>query len=160
VSAPFILAPGEQHAGAPPAGPRRPFFRLASGQTDGLLTLGEVRLPPLTAGPGLHVHAREDELFFVLDGVLTVQVGDELHDIAAGGLAWGARGTPHAFANRGKSPLHVMIMWIPGGAEGLFVEMGTYLQTVTGEPDQQVMAEIQARYGCTHVGPQIPVPGP
>jgi hypothetical protein len=90
--------------------------------------------------------------------MLTVQIGEELHDIAAGGLAWGARGTPHAFANRAESPVRVMIMWIPGGAEGLFEEMGTYLQTVTGQPDHQVVAEIQARYGCTHVGPQIPVP--
>jgi mannose-6-phosphate isomerase-like protein (cupin superfamily) len=87
VSAPFILAPGEKHPGAPPL--ERPFFRFASGQTDGLLTLAEVRLPPLTAGPALHVHANEDELFFVLDGVMTVQVGDHLTDVAAGGLAWG-----------------------------------------------------------------------
>jgi len=91
VSAPFILAPGERHAGAPPL--ERPFFRFASGQTDGLLALAEVRLPPLTAGPNLHVHANEDEMFFVLDGVMTVQVGDQLQEIAAGGLAWGARGT-------------------------------------------------------------------
>jgi hypothetical protein len=77
---------------------------------------------------------------------------------AAGGLAWGARGTPHAFANRAKDPLRIMITWIPGGAEGLFQEMRAYLQTVDGAPDQQVVAEIQARCGCTHVGPQIPIP--
>jgi hypothetical protein len=51
-----------------------------------------------------------------------------------------------------------MIMWIPGGAEGLFQEMREYLQTVDGAPDPQVVAEIQARCGCTQVGPQIPVP--
>jgi mannose-6-phosphate isomerase-like protein (cupin superfamily) len=158
VSAPFILAPGEKHPGAPPL--ERPFFRFASGQTDGLLTLAEVRLPPLTAGPTLHVHANEDELFFVLDGVMTVQVGDRLTDVAAGGLAWGARGVPHAFANRATGPLRIMILWIPGGAEGLFQEMRDYLQSAEGAADQQVVAGIQARYGCTHVGPQIPVPGP
>jgi mannose-6-phosphate isomerase-like protein (cupin superfamily) len=157
MSAPFILAPGERHAGAPPLD--RPFFRFASGQTDGLLALAEVRLPPLTAGPNLHVHANEDEMFFVLDGVMTVQVGDQLREIAAGGLAWGARGTPHSFANRAKDPLRIMIMWIPGGAEGLFQEMRDYLQTVDGAPDPQVVAELQARYGYTHVGPQIPIPG-
>ena len=74
MSAPFVLAPGERHAGAPPLD--GPFFRFASGQTDGLLALGEVRLPPLTSGPNLHVHANEDEMFFVLDGVMTVQVAD------------------------------------------------------------------------------------
>jgi mannose-6-phosphate isomerase-like protein (cupin superfamily) len=156
MSAPFILAPGEQHAGAPPLD--RPFFRFASGQTDGLLALAEVQLPPLTAGPTLHVHANEDEMFFVLDGVMTVQIDEQLHEIAAGGLAWGSRGIPHAFANRAKDPLRIMIMWIPGGAEGLFQEMRAHLQVADGAPDQQVVAEIQARYGCTHVGPQIPIP--
>jgi uncharacterized cupin superfamily protein len=55
-----------------------------------LAALAEVRLPPLTAGPNLHVHTREDELFVVLDGVMTVQVGDQLQEIGAGGLAWRA----------------------------------------------------------------------
>ena len=93
VSAPFVLAPGQRHPGAPPLD--RPFFRFASGQTDGLLALAEVRLPPRTPGPTLHVHANEDEMFFVLDGVMTVQVGDEVHEVAAGGLAWGARRSAH-----------------------------------------------------------------
>jgi mannose-6-phosphate isomerase-like protein (cupin superfamily) len=158
VSVPFILAPGEKHADAPPL--ERPFFRFASGQTGGLATLAEVRLPPLTAGPNLHVHTREDEMFFVLDGVMTVQVGDQLHEIAAGGLAWGARGTPHAFANRAEDPLRLMIMWIPGGAEGLFLDMRNYLQAAGGAPDPQVVADLQTRYGATHVGPPIPIPGP
>ena len=158
MSTPFILAPDEQHEGAPLL--ERPFFRFTSGQTDGLLALAEVRLPSRTAGPMLHVHANEDEMFFVLDGVMTVQVGEQLHEIEAGGLAWGARGTPHAFANRSTSPLRILITWIPGGAEGLFVEMSKYLQAVDGTPDPQVVAELQARYGCRHVGPQIPVPGP
>jgi mannose-6-phosphate isomerase-like protein (cupin superfamily) len=155
MSAPFVLAPGAKHPGAPPL--ERPFFRFASGQTDGLLALAEVRLPPLTAGPDLHVHTNEDEMFFVLGGVMTVQVDDQLHEIATGGLAWGPRGIPHAFANRADEPLHIMIMWIPGGAEGLFQEMSEYLQSINGDPDPQVVAEIRARYGAIHVGPQIRV---
>jgi mannose-6-phosphate isomerase-like protein (cupin superfamily) len=78
VSVPFILAPGEKHPDAPPLD--RPFFRFASGQTGGSAALAEVQLPPLTAGPNLHVYTREDELFFVLDGVMTVKVGEQLHD--------------------------------------------------------------------------------
>lgn len=115
MSVPFNLAPGEKHADAPPL--ERPFFRFASGQTGGLAALAEVQLPPLTAGPNLHVHTREDEMFYVLDGVMTVQVGDQLGEIAAGGLVW-ARGTPQAFANPAKDPLSIMIMWIPGGLKG------------------------------------------
>jgi len=33
-------------------------------------------------------------MFFVLGGVMTVQGGEHLHDVAAGGLAWGARAAP------------------------------------------------------------------
>ena len=101
MSVPFILAPGEKHPDAPPLD--RPFFRFASGQTGGLATLAEVQLPPLTAGPNLHVHTREDELFFVLGGVMTVQVGDQLQEIAAGGLAGGAR-HPTRLRQPGKRP--------------------------------------------------------
>jgi mannose-6-phosphate isomerase-like protein (cupin superfamily) len=158
VSAPFVLAPGARHPGAPPL--ERPFFRFASGQTDGVLALAEVRLAPRTPGPNLHVHANEDELFFVLDGVMTAQVGDRLHEVAAGGLAWGARGIAHAFANRAGTPLRIMIMWLPGGAEGLFQEMSDYLQGIDGDPDPRVVAELQARYGCAHAGPPIAVPAP
>jgi hypothetical protein len=47
-------------------------------------------------------------------------------------------------------------MWIPGGAESLLLEMREYLEA-RGEPDPQLVSDIQARYGCTHVGPQISV---
>ena len=41
----------------------------------------------------------------MLDGVMTVQVADQLYEIAAGGLARGARGIQHAFANRATGPV-------------------------------------------------------
>jgi quercetin dioxygenase-like cupin family protein len=158
LSSPFILAPGEQHPGAPPQGWHSPFIRIASRHTDGLMALGEVTLPPRTPGPHLHVHSSEDEMFFVLEGVLTVQIGAELHDLAAGGLAWGAQGTPHAFANRSPEPARFVITWIPGGAEGVFAQMEAYRQSAEGTPDPQALAAIMASYGATTVGPAIPVP--
>jgi mannose-6-phosphate isomerase-like protein (cupin superfamily) len=156
VSAPFVLAPGQRHPDLPPI-PRGPFVRLASAQTDGLIALMEVQLPPLTAGPNLHVHANEDEMFYVLGGVMTVQIGEELHEIAAGGLAWGARGTAHAYANRANEPLRLLIQLIPGGTEELFAEMGAYLQNVVGAPDEEVTAAIMARYGGTRIAPPISI---
>jgi uncharacterized cupin superfamily protein len=92
MSAPFVLEPGQRHPELPSLA-RGPFIRMASGQTDGLMALMEVQLHPRTAGPNLHVHANEDELFYVLGGVMTVQVGEELSEIAAG--AWlGEREAP------------------------------------------------------------------
>jgi uncharacterized cupin superfamily protein len=96
-------------------------------------------------------------MFCVLNGVMTVQIGERLHDLGPGGIAWGARGTPHAYANRGNEPLRVMILWIPGVVEALFKDMAEYLQTASGSPDEQVTAAIMARYGGTRVGPSIPI---
>ena len=157
MSAPFVLEPGQRHPAVPPTD-FGPFMRMTSAQTDGLMALREARLPPLTAGPNLHVHANEDEMFYVLGGVMTVQIGDELHEIASGGLAWGARGTAHAYANRAKEPLRLLIQLIPGGTEELFAEMGAYLQSVDGAPDEKDTAAIMARYGGTRIGPPISIP--
>jgi quercetin dioxygenase-like cupin family protein len=157
MSASFVLAPDQRHPDLPPAS-WGPLIRIASGQTDGLMALMEVRLPPMTAGPALHVHANEDELFYVLGGLMTVQIGEELQEVASGGLAWGARGTAHAYANRADEPLRVLIQVIPGGVEELFAEMGEYIQTVVGAPDEEVTAAIMARHGGTRVGPQISIP--
>jgi mannose-6-phosphate isomerase-like protein (cupin superfamily) len=157
MSAAFVLGSGEQHPGAP-APSRGPFIRIASPATDGLLALAEARLPARTAGPNLHVHTNEDELFFVLDGVMTIQLGEQRQEIAAGGLAWGARGTPHAFANLAPEPLRIMILWTPGGVERLFEEMDAYRQSVSGTPAEEALAAIMARYGGKSVGPPIPVP--
>jgi mannose-6-phosphate isomerase-like protein (cupin superfamily) len=136
LSAPFVLAAGEQHPDAPKL--TDPFLRFASGQTDGLAALAEMHLQPLSPGPNLHVHTREDELFFVLDSVMTVQIAHELYEVSAGGMAWGPRGIAHAYANRGREPLHLLIMWIPGGAEGLFIEMGDHLRSTHGVADPQI----------------------
>jgi quercetin dioxygenase-like cupin family protein len=155
---PFIVGARGQHPSAPSPESRGPFIRFPSSATDGRCAMGEVRLPPLTSGPNLHTHTREDELFYVLDGVLTVQIGDQLHDIESGGLAWGARGTPHAYANRGAEPLHIMIMWMPGGVEQLFLDMDAYLRSVSGTPDPEAIAALQARYGATGFAHKISIP--
>ena len=87
MSAPFVLAPGQRHPEVPPAS-RGPFIRIASGQTDGLVALMEVELPSLTAGPALHVHANEDELFYVLSGAMTVQIGEDRRNSAPVNTSW------------------------------------------------------------------------
>jgi hypothetical protein len=66
-------------------------------------------------------------------------------------------GTAHAYANRADEPVHVLIQLIPGGTEKLFAEMGAYLHTVVGTPDEEVTAAI-TRYGGTRVGPPISIP--
>src|SRR6188472_2989819 len=87
-------------------GPRQPGdgpWRVLSGAeiTGGNVGFGDARLPPHTAGPGLHVHTREDEASYVIAGVITFVVGDRTFEAGPETLVWLPRGVPHTFANRG-----------------------------------------------------------
>lgn len=150
----FVLKPGESRGG--PSGGAWS-TRVTGADTGRLLTIGEAHLPPLSAGPSLHLHANEDEVSLVVEGVLTVQLGDERFEVRAGGIAWLARGVPHTFANLTTEPVRAIGLITPAGLEGMFEEIGTYVQTMGGKPDPSRIAEINAQYGVKEIGPPIDV---
>ncbi|HEY0817026.1 MAG TPA: cupin domain-containing protein [Pseudonocardia sp.] len=71
---------------------------LVSGEdTAGRYSILE-QLLARTAGPPPHVHVRSDEVFYLLDGVVRVQLGESVFDAHAGQLVRVPRNTPHGFA--------------------------------------------------------------
>ena len=58
----------------------------------------------------LHVHHDDDEAWYVLEGRLRVRVGDEDHDVAAGGAVIGPRGMPHTFGNPDPEPARYLVV--------------------------------------------------
>ena len=70
----------------------------ASGETTGGRCAIIEHLAPRGAGSPLHVHSREDEWFYVLDGELTFWVGGRVINAPAGSFVYGPRGVPHTFA--------------------------------------------------------------
>jgi mannose-6-phosphate isomerase-like protein (cupin superfamily) len=88
---------------------------------------GLVLLENLTApggGPPLHIHTREDEFWYVLDGTFEIRIGDELHAVGPGGFAYAPRGTVHNFRNTAETPSRILVGFSPGGMEGFFRESG------------------------------------
>src|SRR3974390_338492 len=74
---------------------------LATGeQTGGVYTLCETRVSP-DNGPPPHIHNREDEAFFIVEGEVIFQLGDRTVECASGSFVQGPRGIPHAFKNTG-----------------------------------------------------------
>jgi mannose-6-phosphate isomerase-like protein (cupin superfamily) len=151
---PFILGPEESLGST--GGPWR--TRVVGANTGGLLVIGDAVMPPLSAGPSLHVHTNEDEASYVVEGVLTVVLGDERFEVPAGGIAWLPRGVPHTFANLAAEPVRVVGMVVPSGLEGMFAEQTDYFRSLTGPPNPEAIAEIGRRYGVTVVGPPIAIP--
>src|SRR3954470_9322314 len=96
---------------------------LATGDdTDGKYGLWEALAPP-GGGPPPDVHSREEEGLYVLDGEITLQVGDERTVVTAGAFANMPVGTPHSFKNEGGRPARMLISVAPAGLERMFFEV-------------------------------------
>jgi mannose-6-phosphate isomerase-like protein (cupin superfamily) len=98
-------------------------FKATGESTDGSLLLLENLTAP-GGGPPPHVHTREDEFFYVLDGSFEIRIGDELHVVGPGGFAFVRRGTVHNFRNTAETPSRILIGFTPAGIEGFFRASG------------------------------------
>jgi mannose-6-phosphate isomerase-like protein (cupin superfamily) len=94
----------------------------------------------------LHVHEREDEYTFVLEGEVGVQVGEDTAVARAGDLVVKPRGIPHAFWNPGDVPARALEIISPAGFEQFFVELEPLVRR-PGGPALEAIAALQARYG-------------
>src|SRR5215471_9728623 len=86
--------------------------------TNGTFSLLEATLAPGNEPPP-HVHSREDELFYVLEGEFDVYAGEEAYQAKTGECVFLPRHKPHAFLIRSPR-LRVLILYTPGGLEEAF----------------------------------------
>ncbi len=133
---------------------------LATGQeTGGKYALMEALVPP-GGGPPPHVHSREEEGFYILEGEITFQIGEQRIVAKAGTFANMPVGTPHAFKNESGKPARMLIWVAPAGFEQMFLECGTPLPegtTAASPPTQEdieKLLQIAPRYGV-----EIMLPG-
>ena len=109
---------------------------LATGDdTDGKYAQFEAIVPP-GGGPPPHVHRREEEGFYIVEGEITFQIGDERVVATKGMFANMPVGTPHCFKNESDRPARMIVTVAPAGLEKMFFEVGVPLTegTVTALP--------------------------
>jgi mannose-6-phosphate isomerase-like protein (cupin superfamily) len=100
---------------------------LATGDdTNGKYTLWEAIVPP-GGGPPPHVHSREEEGFYILEGEITFTIADKRLVASAGMSANMPVGTPHSFKNESNRPAKMLILVAPAGLEKMFFEFGVLL---------------------------------
>ena len=127
------------------------------GDTGGRLTVFEILFPP-DSGPPLHVHEREDEAFYVIEGGLSVRMGDEEFEAPAGSFTFQPRGIPHTFRSSSEGA-RVLLLVVPSGLEGFFRALSRPAEAMTlpppaGPPSLEQMALMEtalAEHGCTLV---------
>jgi quercetin dioxygenase-like cupin family protein len=109
-------------------------------------------------GPPLHVHRREDEALYVLDGQIRFRTGDHEFLAGPGTWVWGPRGVPHAFKVHSESA-RALVVVTPGGLERMFEEGGVPAAESAQPPqrgyDPEAAIALSERYGFEVVGPPL-----
>jgi uncharacterized RmlC-like cupin family protein len=112
--------------------------KLRDTDTAGSFSLFDNIIPAGSPGPRLHRHLRHDETFIVLDGELTVQLGDDTVTAQSGSIVVIPRGVPHRPSNRSLQPTHVLLIFSPGGMDHFFEDAAANripMQTAPGSTD-------------------------
>jgi quercetin dioxygenase-like cupin family protein len=127
-------------------------IKARAASTGGALTVVEVTCRPRYQAP-LHVHHREDEAFWVLDGRVTLHIGDTSIEAGLGDYAFGPRDVPHRF-DVGDQGCRMLFILTPAGMEDLILATSepatsrTLPPPANEPPDFDRLGAIVARYGC------------
>jgi len=97
-------------------------FLITGKETGGAFFAAEMDVPP-GGGPPPHMHQREDESFYVLEGSLTIRVGENTLTASPGDFAFLPRGIVHSFKNTGDVSARVLVVMTPAGLENYFAEV-------------------------------------
>lgn len=111
---PVVLAPGEGRTY--PMGRIAAVFKADEGETAQRYSISEWWLEPQTTGPGAHQH-EEDDVFYVLEGTMSLLVNGVWHDATAGSFVLIPGGMLHDFENRSDKRAGVLNISVPGGFE-------------------------------------------
>jgi mannose-6-phosphate isomerase-like protein (cupin superfamily) len=125
-------------------------FKVATRDTNGaLFAIEHENL--LKGGPPVHLHLHQDEWFYVMEGSVLFQVGDERKLLHAGESVLGPRMIPHGFSGVGEKPGRMLISFTPAG------KMEEFFRAIAIPNGPAMDAEVFSRYDMQYVGPPIKV---
>lgn len=109
-------------------------------------------------GPPLHVHSREDEAMYVLEGEIRFRQGEDEFIAGPDTWVWQPRAIPHAFKIESERA-RALVVITPGGFERMFEEGGVPASESPEPPaleyDADAAVAISKRFGFEVVGPQL-----
>ena len=97
-------------------------FLTTGEETDGAFFVMEALVPP-GGGPPPHIHNREDEALYILEGECKVQIDEETFVATAGDSVTLPLGSKHCFKNQGSEPMRMLLTFAPAGIERFFEEV-------------------------------------
>ena len=133
----------------PPNSGKKLEFRAVTHKLTGQQTGGAYYLFESLFGPGdgnrLHIHRREDEVGYVLEGALEIRLADQTVVVEAGSVAHLPKNVPHAIRNPLKTPSRYLFMTIPAGLDQWFDALETARRD--GTLDDALYRKLSLDYG-------------
>ncbi len=151
----YVLRDGEGETIPGPAGGPST-IKATTLSTGGTFTLVEIVIGP-KQGPPKHLHRREDEMWYVLEGGFRFIAGERIFEAHEKSFVFVPRGTAHCFQNLDDTDSQILIMFTPSGMERFFSE---HAEMGPGNVDPQRYQEIAERSWMEVVGPPLAVSHP
>jgi len=134
----------------------RTWIKATGAQTGAAYGLIEQLMPPGNESPW-HVHHREDEHFYVVDGELTFIVGEQRITATAGTYVFGPREIPHGFRVEGTTPARLLLEATPAGFDQFVLTLSEPARgsgfPPSGPPDMEKVMAVAAHYEIEILGP-------
>ncbi|HEX5236487.1 MAG TPA: cupin domain-containing protein [Silvibacterium sp.] len=144
-----VVGAGEDRSGHPHSihgGMSSLLFKVETSETAGRLFIIEhMHLVP--GGPALHLHNSQEEWFYVMEGRVAFQVGNQRLELGPGESILGPRRIPHTFSSVSATPSRMMIAFCPAG------KMEQYFRDAADPKDLHAEAEYMRRYDMELIGP-------
>src|SRR5918995_331204 len=133
-------------------------FMVGGEETQDNFALVEHPRGPRPLAAPMHPHRHEDEYTYVLEGVVGVQVGEEVLVARPGDLVFKPRGVPHAFWNPADEPARALEIISPAGFERYFAELAPLFPPANRVPlDEEAVGAVRVKYGLEMDMGSIPV---
>jgi mannose-6-phosphate isomerase-like protein (cupin superfamily) len=120
-------------------------FLIDGAEAGERVSLVEHAMSPRALAAPLHLHTREDEYSYVLEGRMGALLGDEVVEAGPGDLVFKPRDQWHTFWNAGDEPCRILEIISPAGFERFFQELSDLGGAIAADPEE--LAALGARYG-------------
>ncbi len=147
--------------------------KATGNDTGELYSIVEVLEPQGTRAP-LHLHRKEDEAFYILEGEMTFHIGEETIKARPGSFVFGPQDVPHTYTVD-SGPARLLFLLSPAGFEGFIEAVSEPARArtlppsrsegpsdegeIADEAEAESFAVLEARYGCEIVGTPGRQPG-
>lgn len=119
---------------------------LIDGSSTGSAGIFELTVPPGSNVPPPHSHTNNEEIIYVLEGVLRYTVGAETRDLSPGETMHTPKGAVHAFANPFEGQARALVVNSPDIGAQFFKDVAAVLGA-GGPPDKAALVRVMGRYG-------------